>query len=242
MLLAGQPLPEQLSLIMPYHAHWTPGAYFVVFVAGVSLASLYVFFLFQFAGMLRDKAGEDSCPVADKRKQLPRFAQQEPGYSKRFSWAAGLEGMNEEGDGENEMEKDRQQMNGKVRNALKMKQISGPSPIPEAREQEEGMRVKEFKPLDRNTASPEASGSGNCNRDEEESDAERTNNPDKRNSIQSNKRNSTQSQDGTWPRRPGSFPRLSFSASSPSSPRSPRVTPGFPMPGTPGGRSMKGYF
>jgi len=192
--------------------------------------------------MLRDKAGEDSCPVADKRKQLPRFAQQEPGYSKRFSWAAGLEGMNEEGDDDDEREKDRQQMNGKVKNALKMKQISGPSPILEERKREEGMRVKEFKPLDRNTASSEASGSGNCNRDEEESDAERTNNPDKRNIIQSNKRNSTQSQDGTWPRRPGSFPRLSFSASSPSSPRSPRVTPGFPMPGTPGGRSMKGYF
>jgi hypothetical protein len=53
------------------------------------------------------------------------------------------------------------------------------------------------------------------------------------------KRASTQSQNGTWPRSPGSFPRLSFTPRSPKSP-SHRIAPGTPR--TPGGRSMKGYF
>jgi hypothetical protein len=246
MLTAGQPTPSQLALITPYKPHWTPGAYFVVFVAGVALASLYVFFLFQFAGMLRDKAEEDSCPVTDKRKQLPRFAQQEAGYNKRFSWAAGLEGMNQEkgDDGVSE----RGETSEKVKYALKLKQISGPSPVPE----KEDVVKKEFKQLSINTASSEASGSGSgsgsgsANRDVEASgEGSGSGSENKRDSTQSNnKRNSTQSQNGTWPRRPGSFPRLSFSASSPSSPRSPcrtpRVTPGLPT--TPGGRSLNGYF
>jgi hypothetical protein len=255
LLVANQPTPSQLALITPYKPHWTSGAYFVVFIAGVSIACLYVFFLFQFADMLRNKAGSDSLPVIDRRRM--KFEQQEPGWNRRFSWAAGLEGMDQEGGGsesayggsEKGKEKERDRPSAKVVHALKLKQISGPSPVQE--ELKEEISMKEFKELSINTACSMASGSGSgsgsfsgggsgsgsgsssggTGGDGGEGFREEL--------EKKHKRASTQSQNGTWPRSPGSFPRLSFTPKSPKSP-SHRTTPGTPR--TPGGRSMKGYF
>jgi hypothetical protein len=79
--------------------------------------------------MLRNKAGSDSLPVIDRRRL--KFEQQEPGWNRRFSWAAGLEGMDQEGGGsesayggsekgkERELERDRP--SAKVVHALKLK-------------------------------------------------------------------------------------------------------------------------
>jgi uncharacterized membrane protein YgcG len=257
LLLSSHPTPSQLALITQYNPHWTSGAYFVVFIAGLSIACLYVFFLFQFADMLRTKAGEGSLPVIDRRKQRLRFEQQDPGWSKRFSWAAGLEGMDQEGVGSEsdysvsvkgkgkEQEMDRP--TGKVVHALKLEQISGPSPVPE--ESKEEVAMKEIKQLSINTACSEASGSGTSSRggsgsSNGEGSGSFSGTGDggegfREELEKKNKRASTQSQNGTWPRSPGSFPRLSFTPKSPKSP-SHRVTPGTPR--TPGGRSMKGYF
>jgi hypothetical protein len=259
LLLANKPTPSQLALITPYKPHWTSGAYFVVFIAGISIACLYIFFLFQFADMLRNKAGSDSLPVIDRRRL--KFEQQEPGWNRRFSWAAGLEGMDQEGGGsesgyggsekgkERELERDRP--SAKVVHALRLKQIPGPSPVQE--ELKEEISMKEFKELSINTACSEASGSGSVS-GSSTGEGSGSGSSSGGGSIsvtgdggegfreeleKMNKRASTQSQNGTWPRSPGSFPRLSFTPKSPKSP-SHRVTPGTPR--TPGGRSMKGYF
>ena len=239
MLLSGQPTAEQLALLTPYKPHWTPGAYFVVFIAAISLASLYVFFLFQFAGMLRDKAGEDSCPVKDKREELPRYkAPQGGGVSKRFSWESSLKkaardgqfGIGEGGgagvwvgrDGAEKRDGGGEEVTSrpsdKVKTALRLKQISGPSPIPE---EGTSVKTKEMK-----TANSEASGSGTTHDDDVVV-------------IKRDKDGDGDSMDGTWPRTPLSFPRLSFHGSSPSSPRhSPKGSPR----GTERERGMKGYF
>ena len=194
--------------------------------------------------MLRNKAGEDSLPIIDRR-QL-KFEQQEPGWNKRFSWAAGLEVMDQEdkkvcSDKGKEREKDRPSP--KVAHALKLKQISGPSPVPEPLGEE--IPMKGFKELSINTACSEASGSasGSCNEGGSGSggsSGSRDGGEGFRDELEEkHKRASTQSQDGNWPRSPGSFPRLSFTPKSPKSP-SPRNTSGTPR--TPGGKSMKGYF
>ena len=200
--------------------------------------------------MLRNKAGSDSLPVVDRRRL--KFEQQEPGWDRRFSWAAGLEGMDQEGGGsesayggsergkEREFQRDRP--SAKVVHALK---ISGPSPVQE--ELKEEIPTKEFKELSINTACSVASGSGSSSRDEEGSGSGSSSGGTSgdggegfREELEKkHKRASTQSQNGTWPRGPGSFPRLSFTPKSPKSPSN-RVTPGTPR--TPGGRSMKGYF
>jgi len=209
-----------------------------------------------------------------------KFEQQEPGWNRRFSWAAGLEGMDQESGGngscyggsekgkERELERDRPSE--KVVHALKLKQISGPSPVQEELKEEISLKefkiFKESKELSINTACSEASGSVSAGegsgRSRSSSGGESSSSVivDNRSSgegsggtgttdggerfreeIEKNhKRASTQSQNGTWPRSPGSFPRLSFAPKSPKSPRTPRFAPGTPM--TPGGRSMKGYF
>lgn len=244
MLLSGQPTAEQLALLTPYKPHWTPGAYFVVFIAAVSLASLYVFFLFQFAGMLRDKAGEDSCPVKDRREELPRYkAPQGGGISKRFSWESSLKkaardgqfGIGEGGGagiwvgrdgaekGEGSGEEVESRPSDKVKTALRLKQISGPSPIPEESDTKDGIYLKDMK-----TANSEASGSGTTHEDDV---------------VAVKNDRDGDSMDGTWPRTPLSFPRLSFHGSSPSSPRhSPKGSPRGTPRGTERERGMKGYF
>jgi hypothetical protein len=207
--------------------------------------------------MLRNKAGSDSLPVIDRRRM--KFEQQEPGWNKRFSWAAGLEGMDQEdggsesayGGSEKGKEKERDRPSAKVVHALKLKQISGPSPVQE--ELKEEISMKEFKDLSINTACSVASGSGSSSRGGEGSGSGSSSGGMSGSGSGSgdggegfreelekkHKRASTQSQNGTWPRSPGSFPRLSFTPKSPKSP-SHRITPGTPR--TPGGRSMKGYF
>jgi len=205
-----------------------------------------------------------------------KFEQQEPGWNKRFSWASGLEGMDQEGGVESyyggsekgkerELERDRPSEKGV--HALKLKQISGPSPVQEELKEEISLKeFKESKELSINTACSEASGSGSGTSAGEGSGNGRSSSggessssaiADNRSSgegtgttdggerfreeIEKNhKRASTQSQNGTWPRSPGSFPRLSFAPKSPKSPRTPRFVPGTPR--TPGGRSMKGYL
>ena len=205
-----------------------------------------------------------------------KFEQQEPGWNRRFNWAAGLEGMDQESGGngscyggsekgkERELERDRPSV--KVVHAFKLNQISGPSPVQEEISLKEFKIFKESKELSINTACSEASGSVSATSAREGSGSGRNSSggessssviADNRSSgegtgttddgerfreeIEKNhKRASTQSQNGTWPRSPGSFPRLSFAPKSPKSPRTPRFAPGTPM--TPGGRSMKGYF
>jgi hypothetical protein len=83
--------------------------------------------------------------------------------------------------------------------ALKLKKISVPSPIPEEVE----MKVTSLD------SESEASGSGDGMGKRDSREVKRD------------------SHGGTWPRRPGSFPRLSFGPNSPKSPRD---------------ESRKGYF
>ena len=193
--------------------------------------------------MLRDKAGEDSCPVKDRREELPRYkAPQGGGISKRFSWESSLKkaardgqfGIGEGGgagvwvgrDGAEKREGGGEEVKSrpsdKVKTALRLKQISGPSPIPEERM---SVNTKELK-----TANSEASGSGTTHDDDVVE-------------VKKNRDGDGDSMDGTWPRTPLSFPRLSFDGSSPSSPRhSPKGSPrGIPR-GTERERGMKGYF
>jgi hypothetical protein len=191
LLTAGQPSPEQVALISTvYNPHWTTGAYFVVFVAAVSIACMYVFFLFQFAGMLREEAGGATPPspsseVKGKGPILPLATPKT--RPNRFSWSSGGTPTSTSG---------KTPPSSKVMHALRLKKISGPSPIPEE------VEMKDAQPY----TDSEASGSGTR---EDEHD-------DKRDSL-----------GGTWPRRPGSFPRLSFGPNSPTSPRS---------------QTKKGYF
>ena len=198
--------------------------------------------------MLRDKAGEDSCPVKDRREELPRYkAPQGGGISKRFSWESSLKkaakdgqfGVGEGGGagvwvGRDGVEKAegggdevKSRPSDKVKTALRLKQISGPSPIPE-----EGMSVnaRDDKLKEMNTANSEASGSGTTHDDDVVV-------------IKRDKDGDGDSMDGTWPRTPLSFPRLSFHGSSPSSPRqSPKGSPRGTPRGTERERGMKGYF
>jgi hypothetical protein len=195
--------------------------------------------------MLRNKAGSDSLPVVDRRRL--KFEQQDPGWNRRFSWAAGLEGMDQEGGGsesayggsEKGKEKERDRPSEKVVHALKLTQISGPSPVQE--ELKEEISMKEFKELSINTACSEASGSGSVSGSSSGGGSVGVTGDGgegfREELEKKHKRASTQSQNGTWPRSPGSFPRLSFTPKSPKSP-SQRITPGTPR--TPGGRIRRG--
>jgi len=207
-----------------------------------------------------------------------KFEQQEPGWNRKFSWAAGLEGVDQESGGNgscyggSEKGKKREVVRDgpseKVVHALQLKQISGPSPVQEELKEEISLKefkiFKESKELSINTACSEASGSVSAgegsgsgrsssggessngsviadNRSSGEGRGTTDSGERFREEIEKNhKRASTQSQNGTWPRSPGSFPRLSFAPKSPKSPRTPRFVPSTPR--TPGERSVKGYF
>lgn len=112
MLMAGQPTPEQLALLKPYEYHWTAGSYFTVSIIAISVACLYIFFLFHLGTMLRDKhikenghSDPDPTTAANTRA------------NKRSSWSSRGSG--------------RTRPTTRVMQALKSKKISAPSPIPE---------------------------------------------------------------------------------------------------------------
>jgi hypothetical protein len=205
-------------------------------VTGIALACLYVFFPFQFAGVLRNKAGttdeEDAGPKGKERERerereiqyvtqprtRPRIPMQIQQQRGRFSWGSSLKTPLEEGFREKSKSKDKGKGKEKVRptsqviKALRLKKISGPSPvqIEDPKDFVRNMNVDEDRFQSKGSAlEPGGSGSGRSQDEAGERD----------------------SMDGTWPRRPGSFPRLSFHPSSPSSPR-----------GSPRENGMRGYF
>lgn len=104
-----------MALLKPYKFHWTAGAYFTVIVAAIGIACLYVFFLFQFGAMLRDRNGGRVLPTPSGAA-----AGATPRRNKRSSWSSrGSGGSN------------RPRPTTRVVQALKNKKISAPSPIPE---------------------------------------------------------------------------------------------------------------
>lgn len=137
MLMPSQPDPELIALIKPYQFHWSAGAVFTVCIVAISLACAYVFLLFQIGNMLRDKAGG---PARPDLTGAARSAKQQ----KRSSWSSRGSG--------------RIRPTTKVIQALKMKKISGPSPIPEEWEDDD---AKKSPMTSESGAGPSTAGSSN---------------------------------------------------------------------------------
>lgn len=151
MMMAGQPTPEQMALLKPYEYHWTAGGYFTISIVAVSVACLYIFFLFQFGMMLRDKHvkenGNDH-PESDNPTAANTMMNQN---NKRSSWSSRGSG--------------RTRPTTRVMQALRNKKISAPSPIPEEYDDYENGTGKNSpgsseSGMDYSTAEGSGSGSG----------------------------------------------------------------------------------
>ena len=144
--MAGQPTTEQMALLKPYEYHWTVGSYFTISIVAVSVACLYIFFLFHLGTMLRDKHVKDN---GHPNSEMTTAANTMMNQNKRSSWSSRGSG--------------RTRPTTRVMQALKTKKISAPSPIPEEYDDYENAKKSPGSSesgMDYSTAEGSGSGSG----------------------------------------------------------------------------------